>query len=175
MDGRYDDFALSSEYWNDISDLYENGSNPSIVDDERERWNFIPPSHISTSLTTDSIDDLLLQKAKIEMTTVADRVLRKLETNHAGATRASVTSLFVDPIVPLLADASGSTHAEVVEFIRCLTAMSVYGMSPGVFFDRENAWILPLAQDRSCAIFKKVLSGLSKFYNVDFIFIPFGL
>ena len=169
MDGRHDDFTLSSEYWNNISDIYENGSSPSIVDGERGRWNFITPSHISTSLTTDSIDDLLLQKAKIEMTTVAGRVLRKFEANHVDATRAAVTSLFIDPIVPLIADAAGSTHTEVVEFIRCLTAMSIYGTSPGVFFDRENAWILPLSQDRSCAIFKKVLGGLSKITTVVFI------
>lgn len=68
----------------------------------------------------------------------------------------------MDPLVPILSEVSNSTTDGVAEFIRCLAAMSIYGKSPTIFFDRRNSDVFPLAHERSEPIFCKVKTGLSQ-------------
>lgn len=168
MDQREDRFSYSEDFENnvlesmqgDIDRLVNSDDDPDELDDEEGRWNYIPTSQLRTSISTNSIDDLLLQTSKAEMTAVASRLLNKL--GDAEPSRAAITSFFMDPLVPILSEASNTTTDDVAEFIRCLAAMSIYGKSPTVFFDRRNSDVFPLAHERSEPIFRKVKTGLSQ-------------
>lgn len=131
-------------------------------------WQYLESPHPIHIKDTSSIDEVLLKSAKEEMTALAHNVKTALAGKPASL--CNVVNVFLGSLIEPLAlcantgkDAVDHVSTDnIVEFIRCFAALTMYKCSPKMMWDKEiGASMFPAGVERDQRVFKCVVRGLN--------------
>jgi hypothetical protein len=136
----------------------------------QEGWKYLSSREIadSFSLSYEPMDGNLLATAKVEMMAVCQNARNLMNNGTSDVSLSDCINYFLDSIADDLfktvAAGMPSGHqpsgADVAEFIKVLSLLSVYKTTPDTFFDSRNVNLFPISLQYSQNKFNTILKAL---------------